>query len=196
MRPLSLLAVATLHAVFIAGLVLLAPPVRERFVSHAPVFVRFLSGTPRIRADVKHLAHPLLHEPPIPQVAPPSIAIASEIPVATPREAPALIQVASRTAGTAPAEAPRFDVAYLNNPAPSYPMLSRRMGEQGRVLLRVRVSAAGDPEDVEVSASSGSERLDRAAIDAVRRWRFVPARLGAETVAGYAFVPVLFKLDT
>ena len=146
---------------------------------------------------MKPLARPLLHEPSIPQVAPPSIVIASEIPVAAPRETPALIQAASRpVAGIAPAEAPRFDVTYLNNPAPSYPTLSRRMREQGRVLLRVRVNAAGDPEEVEVSASSGSERLDRAAIDAVRRWRFVPARLGAEAIAGYAMVPVLFKLDT
>jgi protein TonB len=93
-------------------------------------------------------------------------------------------------------EPPRYDMSYLNNPPPAYPNLSRRMKEQGRVILRVLVNASGAAEDVEVRASSGSVRLDRAAIDAVRRWRFAPARRGAETVAAWALVPILFQLDT
>ena len=59
------------------------------------------------------------------------------------------------------------------------------MGEQGRVLLRVVVTAAGLAEQVELKASSGTERLDRAAIDAVKRWRFVPARQGDQPVAAW-----------
>ena len=57
------------------------------------------------------------------------------------------------------------------------------------------MSAASDAEDVEVRTSSGSERLDRAAIDAVRRWRFAPARRGVEAIAAYALVPIVFQLN-
>ena len=48
---------------------------------------------------------------------------------------------------------------------------------------------------VEVHKSSGSQRLDDAALAAVRRWRFVPARTGERTVAGIALVPIHFQLD-
>ena len=90
---------------------------------------------------------------------------------------------------------PRFDAAYLDNPAPGYPSLSRRHHEEGRVLLRVLVGADGRAESVDVAASSGFERLDHAAQEAVRRWRFVPARRGDGAVAAYVNVPVAFSLD-
>jgi protein TonB len=89
---------------------------------------------------------------------------------------------------------PRFDADYLDNPKPAYPSLSRRLGEEGRVVLRVRVSAAGLPLDVAVHAASGSPRLDRAALDTVRRWKFVPARLGSDAVAATVLVPIVFSL--
>jgi protein TonB len=89
---------------------------------------------------------------------------------------------------------PRFDADYLDNPAPAYPALSRRMGEQGRVLLRVYVLADGNAGQVEIRESSGYERLDRAARDTVARWRFVPARQGDKAVAGWVLVPVSFSL--
>jgi protein TonB len=90
--------------------------------------------------------------------------------------------------------APRFDAAYLDNPRPAYPAVSRRGGEQGRVLLRVLVDAAGAPTQVSLQTSSGHERLDRAAQSAVARWRFVPARRGAEPVAAWVTVPIEFSL--
>jgi protein TonB len=92
-------------------------------------------------------------------------------------------------------EPPRADMAYLNNPPPSYPQVSRRNGEQGRVLLRVHVTPDGRPEEIELQQSSGFERLDEAARAAVRRWRFVPARLGERAVAAWALVPVNFSLQ-
>jgi len=91
--------------------------------------------------------------------------------------------------------APRVDAAYLDNPAPAYPSISRRQREQGRVLLRVRVGADGRAESVEIAASSGYDRLDLAAQDAVRRWRFVPARRGAQAVAAFVNVPISFSLE-
>ena len=65
----------------------------------------------------------------------------------------------------------------------------------GRVLLRVRVGADGRAETVDVAASSGYDRLDRAAIDAVRRWRFVPARRGDAAVSAWINVPIAFSLE-
>ena len=93
-----------------------------------------------------------------------------------------------------PVLAPRFDADYLTNPAPAYPALSRRMGEQGRVLLRVFVHADGSAGQVEIRESSGFERLDRAARDTVTRWRFVPARQGERPVAAWVLVPISFSL--
>lgn len=93
-----------------------------------------------------------------------------------------------------PATAPRFDAAYLNNPAPTYPPLSRRLREQGSVLIRVYVDPNGEPAQVEVRQSSGHHRLDAAAEAAIKRWRFVPARRGAEPVGAWVLVPIAFKL--
>jgi protein TonB len=89
---------------------------------------------------------------------------------------------------------PRFDAAYLNNPDPEYPRLARRLGEQGKVLLRVYVSVTGAAEQVEIRTSSGSPRLDAAAKAAVERWRFVPARQGDEPIAAWVEVPISFVL--
>lgn len=89
---------------------------------------------------------------------------------------------------------PRFDADYLDNPKPVYPPLSRRMGEEGRVVLRVQVAATGLPTEVVVHTSSGSARLDQSAFDAVRRWKFVPARRGDEAIAASVLVPIVFSL--
>lgn len=95
----------------------------------------------------------------------------------------------------APASAPRFDAAYLNNPAPAYPAVSRRLGEEGRVLLAVQVDADGAPRQVRIARSSGYPRLDAAALAAVEKWRFVPARQGEHSVAASVNVPMHFRLD-
>lgn len=91
-------------------------------------------------------------------------------------------------------EPPRFGVAYLNNPKPKYPSLSRRSGEEGRVLLRVLVDANGNPETVEISSASGFERLDNAALEAVKQWRFVPAKKNNTPMSAYVTVPINFSL--
>jgi protein TonB len=97
-------------------------------------------------------------------------------------------------AGTEPAlTAARFDADYLHNPAPAYPAQSRRLKEEGTVLLLVRVSVEGAPLSVEIRNSSGFERLDEAGLQAVRQWRFVPAKRGSENVAASVLVPIQFK---
>ena len=89
--------------------------------------------------------------------------------------------------------AARFDADYLHNPAPAYPSQSRRLKEEGTVLLLVRVSDQGVPLSVEIRSSSGFERLDEAGVQAVRQWRFVPAKRGNDSVAASVLVPIQFK---
>ncbi len=95
----------------------------------------------------------------------------------------------------APSSPPRFDAAYLQNPAPAYPSMSKRLGEAGKVLLRVRVSENGQAESVEIKHSSGFPRLDQAALNAVEKWRFVPAKQGDQTIAAWVQVPIHFNLE-
>src|SRR2546426_5543564 len=77
---------------------------------------------------------------------------------------------------------------------PSYPATARRLGIEGTALLSVFVDAAGRVGEVVVKQSAGHPDLDRAAADAVRRWRFEPARRGAEAVAMWVELPVEFRL--
>lgn len=90
---------------------------------------------------------------------------------------------------------PRFDADYLRNPAPPYPPLSRRMGEEGKVVLRVSVSPQGSAESVEIKTSSGSNRLDESAAKTVRTWRFIPAKRGEIAIQSWVLVPIIFKLE-
>jgi periplasmic protein TonB len=91
-------------------------------------------------------------------------------------------------------EEPGFGAAYLNNPPPEYPRISQRRREQGTVLLWVSVAADGRPVNWRVERSSGHERLDNAALDAVAGWRFEPARRGNRPVAAPVLVPMEFRL--
>ncbi len=107
---------------------------------------------------------------------------------------PAVAAAVLATTPPAPVIPPRFDADYLDNPAPTYPALSRRLGEHGRVLLRVYVTPDGGTSQVEIRESSGYERLDKTARDTVLRWRFVPAKQGERGVAAWVLVPISFSI--
>ena len=116
-------------------------------------------------------------------------------PVAeTPDPAPRPPVVAA-PAAPAPVVAARYNAAYLQNPQPNYPPMSRRLGEEGKVLLKVRVTAEGRAATVDLEKSSNFERLDKAAKQAVAGWRFVPARRGDEAIEASVIVPVVFRLE-
>lgn len=133
---------------------------------------------------------------PAPVTESPTALSAAEEPAAPPPPAPAPPAAApAATAAPATVTAARFDAAYLNNPHPAYPALSRRLREEGQVTLRVLVSPDGQPAQVELRTSSGSDRLDRAAREAVARWRFVPARRGDTAIESWVLVPIVFKLQ-
>ncbi|CRS62597.1 energy transducer TonB [Pseudomonas aeruginosa] len=79
--------------------------------------------------------------------------------------------------------------------APEYPALAMRRGWEGTVLLRVHVLASGSPSEIQVQKSSGREALDQAAVKAVKRWSFVPAKRGDKAEDGWVSVPIDFKLN-
>jgi len=90
---------------------------------------------------------------------------------------------------------PGIPAGYRSNPPPTYPSRARREGAQGTVILLVRVGPDGHPRHVQVATSSGHGQLDRAAIKAVRKWTFRPAKRGGRTVEGKVKVPVRFRLS-
>jgi protein TonB len=92
-------------------------------------------------------------------------------------------------AGSAAASAPG-----LANPAPVYPWISRRRGEEGRVVLDVEVTPEGRAGRIRVKRSSGSARLDEAALAAVSAWRFAPALSAGRAVPSRIDVPITFRL--
>lgn len=94
-------------------------------------------------------------------------------------------------ASTAPAPAP----APANNAPPVYPVESRRAGEQGLVTLKVFVSRQGSPEQIELKQSSAYARLDQAAIEAVRKWQFIPAKRDDQAIATWVIVPIRFQFE-
>lgn len=106
-------------------------------------------------------------------------------------------EVAKAKAAPEPAiESPSFGAAYLNNPAPTYPMSARRMGEQGKVLLKVLVSEDGKATTVQVDRSSGHSKLDEAAVEAVKKWSFIPAKRSNKPMSAYVLVPINFSLNS
>lgn len=145
---------------------------------------------------------------PLPTRTPPVLAMTAEqqpptasTPVVAAAPAPAAdpappAAVAATPVAAAPLVAARYNAAYLNNPEPKYPPLSRRLGEEGKVLLKVRVGADGLPLTIDLEKSSNFARLDEAARQAVAAWRFVPARRGDEAVEASVIVPIVFRLDS
>ncbi|MDR7098497.1 protein TonB [Lysobacter niabensis] len=81
----------------------------------------------------------------------------------------------------------------ISTPSPKYPAQALRNGERGTVTVSVEIGADGVPTDVGVARSSGSRQLDRAAVDAVRRWRFRPAMVDGRPTAGRVQVPISFE---
>jgi protein TonB len=141
---------------------------------------------------------------PVPQpaqtpAAPPTLAATA--PVNAPVSATAPVAPApSVVAPAAPAAPTKVDMPttvadYQAKSPPVYPAMSRRMGEQGRVVMRVLIGADGVPQQAEVLQSSGHGRLDRAAADAVMRWRYVPGKRGGLPETMWFQVPIEFKLE-
>lgn len=186
------------------------PPLKVKLVET----LRAAEPLPVAASDPQALARPSPAPPrksqPAPRLRPVLAMTAQQQPVAAqmptvppPLPIPAVeapstpgAKIAPVAAEAAPTiSAARFDAAYLQNPKPVYPPISRRLGEEGKVMLRVRVNADGHPAKVDLEKSSNFERLDEAARQTVARWRFVPAKRGDEAIETSVIVPIVFRLD-
>ena len=101
----------------------------------------------------------------------------------------------SPTAPTAPtASADRLTPLPISRPAPRYPQQAQRSGIQGAVQVRATVAPDGSVERMELARSSGNRHLDRAAMEAVRRWRFDPATRGGQPISADVVIPIEFNM--
>lgn len=189
-------------------LIELVPPPAANIVTPPPTTVR-PAAPKRPRSKVP---------PALPDTAPPPLALAEPTrsvsatrgsvapapnaePLAAPSVAPAMTATTpGAMAGTAevavapPIELPS-NAAYLQNPKPPYPALSRRLGEQGKVVVRVLIEVDGTAREAEINQSSGFDRLDQAALEAVLRWRYVPGRRAGVPQAMWFNIPISFVLE-
>ena len=115
-------------------------------------------------------------------------------PAPAPAPVPAPVAIEAPKPAPLPVTQPRFNADYLDNPKPPYPSVSRRMGEEGEVRLRVHVDPAGNAQQIEIARSSGFPRLDQAALETVKQWRFIPARQGEQPIPAWVIVPIQFSL--
>jgi protein TonB len=92
-------------------------------------------------------------------------------------------------------EPPKFGADYLNNPPPIYPLAARRRNIEGQVLLRAEIQPDGSCSQVEIKHASPHEMLNQAALDAVKKWHFIPATQGGRNVIAWVEIPIRFKLE-
>jgi len=207
-RITGLAAVVALHLA-VVFLLLQLEPVRSAVTAALPITVSLLSPPKKVEPEV--LPKPLPVKPrvqrPRPVETPPLTTAVTETPAAwvapppppllappEPIAAPPTAPDVAPAPPPVPITPPNFNADYLNNPPPAYPALSRRMGEQGKIVLRVFVDEQGLPAQVQLRTSSGHALLDDAALATVRQWRFVPARRGNTPVGAWVLVPITFTL--
>lgn len=95
----------------------------------------------------------------------------------------------------APVLPPRAEAGELSNPAPVYPSLSRRLREEGIVVLEILIKADGTVGEIKIKTSSGFKRLDDTAVKAVKHWRYQPATQGDKKIDFWYEQPVEFNLN-
>ena len=211
-RWTSAAIVVALHVALVVAL-LQFESVRTAVTAAAPVMANLITPrreTPEVVPKPPPPPKPQVRHKPPPMPQPPITTAQPEAPPTTytappppptpvplpPIEAPVAPVAVAPAPEPAPATVtpPRFNAAYLNNPAPAYPLVSRERGEEGRVVLRVFVNERGEPQEVQVRTSSGYNRLDDAARDTVRKWKFVPAKRGDTAVGAWVLIPLSFGL--
>lgn len=158
----------------------LAQPVQHKAAPPPPpVLLAVADNTPAANAPTGYLA------PPVPVALPPM-----DVPVAkAPTPAPVVIAAEPQI------ELPSSDADYLQNPKPAYPAQSRRMGEQGKVVVRVLIGVDGLAHKAEIRKSSGFERLDESALNTVKSWRYLPGKRAGVVEAMWFSVPINYVLE-
>ncbi len=186
----------------------------------ATVFVNFITppAPPEKQPLRKQMPEPAKVETPRPPEPPPPRQLVAQAPVTSPAEpvappppslpavSPAPAPVTAPPAPpTPPPEAPRpagpvtlgseLSVACPQRTPPVYPAVSRRLGEEGKVVLRVELDEGGDVSKASVQSSSGYSRLDEAALAAIKGWRCQPALRDGKPVRAVALQPFNFVLE-
>ena len=155
------------------------PVVQKKTVTKAPVLpqpqpLAIADPTPSPNAPTGIITPPV-------QAAPAPVAVVAAAPAAPP--APPVIQL------------PSSDADYLQNPKPAYPPISKRLGEQGQVVHSVLIGVDGRPVSARLVKSSGFERLDKAAYEAIMKWRFTPGKRNGVPEAMSFNVPFSWVLE-
>ena len=217
-RQLLVAAVALGHLVALWGLLQISA-VQEAVHQVAPIVFDFITlepprpnaappppPTPRPRPPAPQSPPPVIAAPPQPQAPAPAPFIVptppmpQPIPVEiAPTSPPAPAVPVAPPAPPAPPPPPRVipasNIAYLLPPPIELPLASRRMGEEGLVLLRVRVGTDGLPKDVTVHRSSGFTRLDEQALWAMKRARFKPQTDGGVAIEWIVIAPLQYVIE-
>ncbi len=148
----------------------------------------------------KVVAAPVVRKTETPPPMPLAIAEPTPAPNAPVGVVARAVPLPAITAPPAPVAAPKVelpssDADYLQNPKPAYPGMSKRLGEQGKVVVRVLIGVDGVVQKAEIRQSSGFERLDQAALMTAQRWRYVPGKRGGVAEAMWFNVPINFVLE-
>lgn len=156
------------------------PPEQTKLDTPAAAVTRTVAPKPMIELPSQGPVQVMVDAPPPPV---PPLATSEGVKVAAP-------------AAVAPAPATTMEGGDLSSKVlyakpPTYPVDARRAHEQGTVKLLLLVGSDGTVKDIQVAGSSGSQRLDRAALSAVKRWRWSPTMSGgvAMAVRGYVTIP-------
>lgn len=96
---------------------------------------------------------------------------------------------------SAPVSMPNSDASELNNPKPPYPAISKKLREQGLVLLKACIGANGSLDSLDLKQGSGFSRLDQVALQTVKQWKFIPAKKGGTPIPMCYELPVKFILE-
>lgn len=183
-----------------------------------PVLVEFMQSQPTPKTSEQPVAKPIPVPPrpqpvaapapsPQPQPSPSKVSAPTEVVQAAPVAPVSAPTTPTPPAPPAPAPAPvvtapsktevSIPASYsASNQKPIYPNMSKRLGEQGTVVLRVLVKADGSAGEVEVKSSSSYPRLDQAAVEAVKTWRFNSAKIDGKAIDEWYQVPIPFKLQS
>ena len=188
-------AIAAVHAAGVYAALSFAPELKQA-VAQVPLLVTFVSPPePAPERPLPQVAvvtpQPLMQVPDLPRIDIPNDAPAAPRAITVPLQPP------PPAAQSEDRSTPKLvsTVEYVREPSPRYPPQSRRLREQGLVVLRVVIDERGTASSIEIETSSGHARLDDAARDAVLRAAFRPYVEDGEPRRALVLIPIEFALN-
>ncbi len=196
-RAAVVVIVVVLHCAAFAAWLMQPPsaPVSRHEMEVAMLFTAVVVRADKMQPTIVPVPQPRVA---IPQPAPPPVEVAEQpqvdhVPVEIPPVPAPVVAAAPVVSQVEPVVEPDYKAAYLNNHL-SYPLVARRMGIQGKVVLNVEVLVEGVSGQVNLDQSSGYKVLDRAAMESIKTWRFVPASRAGLPITKWFKIPIQFSL--